>query len=56
MQLAMKGNAALLIWLGKQLLGQKDKIENGLDEDTRKALAKSDAAILARFAHGLRTK
>lgn len=27
-QLAMKGNATMLIWLGKQLLGQSDKVEH----------------------------
>ena len=30
MQVALKGNVSMLIWLGKQMLGQKDKIENEL--------------------------
>ncbi len=29
MELAMAGNPTMLIWLGKQLLGQRDKIEHG---------------------------
>ncbi|MBC6988956.1 hypothetical protein [Hymenobacter sp. BT491] len=33
MNLAMKGNLGMLIWLGKQRLGQKDKHEHGGDED-----------------------
>ena len=27
-QVAMKGNIIMLIWLGKQMLGQADKVEN----------------------------
>lgn len=27
-EIAMKGNASMLIWLGKQWLGQTDKVEN----------------------------
>ena len=30
----MDGNAALLIWLGKQFLGQRDKTELSGPEDT----------------------
>lgn len=30
-ELANAGNVTMLIWLGKQLLGQKDKIEHGGD-------------------------
>lgn len=33
---AKKGNAALLIWLGKQLLGQKDKHQD--DDDDGQAI------------------
>lgn len=29
MKLAMGGNATMQIWLGKQMLGQKDKFEHG---------------------------
>lgn len=29
---AQKGNTTMLIWLGKQMLGQKDKVEHGVDE------------------------
>lgn len=32
-QLASAGNATMLIWLGKQWLGQKDKIEDEDEED-----------------------
>ena len=28
---ALEGNATLLIWLGKQYLGQKDSVDNGND-------------------------
>lgn len=31
---ALKGNVVMLIWLGKQYLGQKDKNELSLDEQT----------------------
>jgi len=31
MKVAEKGNPALLIWLGKQLLGQKEKIDHNHD-------------------------
>lgn len=29
-ELAMAGNATMLIWLGKQMLGQKERIDHGL--------------------------
>ena len=32
MKLAMEGNATMLIWLGKQMLGQTDKAENHNDQ------------------------
>lgn len=32
---AMSGNPTLLIWLGKQYLGQKDKFEHDLDESVK---------------------
>ena len=32
-ELAMAGNATMLIWLGKQMLGQKDKTEHSGDAD-----------------------
>jgi len=35
-EVAMSGNATLLIWLGKQWLGQKDKLEQSVDEGTQK--------------------
>lgn len=28
---AMKGNATMLVWLGKQYLGQRDKVDNAID-------------------------
>jgi hypothetical protein len=33
LQIAEKGNAVMAIWLGKQMLGQTDKIENSFDQD-----------------------
>jgi hypothetical protein len=30
----MSGNAAMLIWLGKQLLGQRDKADSIVREET----------------------
>jgi predicted metal-dependent hydrolase len=30
---AEKGNVVMLIWLGKQMLGQKDKLEHSGDDD-----------------------
>ena len=37
---AMKGNATLLIWLGKQYLGQKDSTETTIDNEQLKLLFK----------------
>lgn len=48
MQKALDGDNALLIWLGKQLLDQKDKVENGYDKETLKALSKEDVDLLGR--------
>lgn len=42
-------DTSMMIWLGKQLLGQKDKAQYGLDDDTRKSLEVQDANILSRF-------
>lgn len=33
LQAAEKGNTAILIWLGKQMLGQRDKVEHSVDEN-----------------------
>lgn len=33
MKLAEKGNATMLVWLGKQYLGQTDKVESRKEED-----------------------
>ena len=35
---AEKGNVTMLIWLGKQWLGQKDRIEKSLDDKTRQTI------------------
>lgn len=37
-QLAMKGNCTMLIWLGRQYLGQTDKVESEGEEDTNKTI------------------
>lgn len=37
-QLAMKGNCTMLIWLGRQYLGQTDKVESEVEEDTNKTI------------------
>lgn len=54
----MKGNTALLIWLGKQFLNQADKVESDVKlggavkiEDARKSLdglSDADFAALAK--------
>lgn len=46
--LAKQGNVTMLIWLGKQLLGQKDKVEHGVDEALEDLLGK----LAAESAHG----
>ena len=62
MKAAETGNPALLIWLGKQLLGQRDNLElSGPDKapiehsftisDARVALAASDLAIAVAVQH-----
>lgn len=35
---AMKGNASLLIWLGKNELGQTDKIEKSIEKETARLI------------------
>jgi len=46
---AQNGNVAMLIWLGKQVLGQRERVEHSADEDTAdkviKALKAMDATI-----------
>lgn len=42
-ELAMKGNVALLIWLGKQYLGQSDKIEQKQDINIAKPMSSQEA-------------
>ena len=37
-EMAMNGNVALLIWLGKNELGQKDKLEHDAPEDIKAGL------------------
>lgn len=46
-EMAMKGNVAMLIWLGKQLLGQREKIdhEHVIDREL-------DALVTSLFAEG----
>ena len=48
-KVAMEGNPTMLIWLGKQLLDQKDKSEVDVNEQ-RSIDPKSLAEILARAA------
>lgn len=38
-QLAMKGNCSMLIWLGKQYLGQSEKIDANVKDDHKKEMA-----------------
>lgn len=42
LQKAMEGNTTMLIWLGKQLLGQRDKMEHSADQDKPFVLAYDD--------------
>jgi len=46
---AMDGNPALLIWLGKQMLDQREKVADALptSEDTAKAIVAGIAALRA---------
>lgn len=48
-EVAMKGNVALLIWLGKQHLDQKDKVEN-TNKNEHRFSDSSDADIDAKIA------
>lgn len=41
-QVAMEGNVTMLIWLGKQRLGQMDRFEKRVIEDPKKAVATED--------------
>lgn len=47
MQVALKGNAAMLIWLGKQYLQQKEKVDITSNDA---AINRDDEAILEQIA------
>ena len=40
MQIAERGNAVMAIWLGKQMLGQTDKVETALDQQNNTLILK----------------
>lgn len=42
---AMRGNAVMLIWLGKQMLGQVDSIVNHIELEEKKAKSLSDEEL-----------
>lgn len=44
-ELAMKGNCSMLIWLGKQYLGQTDKIDASVKDDHRNEMNEFMEAI-----------
>ena len=44
-QLAMKGNCSMLIWLGKQYLGQSEKIDANVKDDKREEMSEFLEAI-----------
>ena len=44
-KLAMKGNCSMLIWLGKQYLGQSEKIDANVKDDHKKEMAEFMEAI-----------
>ena len=44
-EVAMSGNVALLIWLGKQHLGQTDKIEQSQHQDISINITESDLKL-----------
>lgn len=48
--LAMKGNLGMLIWLGKQRLGQKDKSDHTSDDKPLNSLDDARIALLAKLA------
>ncbi len=41
-EIAMTGNVTMLIWLGKQYLGQSDKMEQKIDAEVASTIKKSD--------------
>jgi hypothetical protein len=45
MELALAGDRTMLIWLGKQYLGQSDKQETGIHDRTVEQLARFTFAI-----------
>jgi hypothetical protein len=61
MEKAMRGDTTMLIWLGKNLLGQKDVIKNeqtrSMDDDVTEAMAASEeikARLASKDKRGLR--
>ena len=46
-QVAMGGNTTMLIWLGKQYLGQADKVEQTIREEDVDAVIERELARLA---------
>lgn len=49
---ALAGNVTMLIWLGKQLLGQKDKVEAPAEEDGTRLTYHEMIAHAAKHAKG----
>lgn len=53
LEAARKGNATLLVWLGKQMLGQRDKSEEELEVEKKalaQTLSKEDLAEVIKLA------
>lgn len=44
-EVAMRGNVAMLIWLGKQHLGQADKVEQKSNEEVKIYITPDDAQL-----------
>jgi len=43
-EVAMKGNTSMLIWLGKNILGQRDHVENEIKDLPPITIVRADAA------------
>lgn len=58
LEVALKGNVSMLIWLGKQMLGQSEKVEAKTEHSgsVNGTLDPEDAKAVSEWAKNIRTK
>lgn len=50
-EIAMEGNPTMLVWLGKQLLGQRDRVEQVETVSVADAIAQAEQVLQKRNGH-----